>query len=71
MQIQIIWVLMKPADQNHTYFIHTVNLYKNDWSDWIYEVYMSPDIKFPTMWYVQPAKAQISLRICAVWSEHC
>ena len=21
------------------------------------------------MWYVQPAKAQISLRICTVWSE--
>ena len=23
----------------------------------------------PTMWCVQPAKPQISLRICAVWSE--
>ena len=24
---------------------------------------------FPTMWYVRPAKPQISLRICAVWPE--
>ena len=23
-------------------------------------------MRFPTMWYVRPAKAQISLRICAV-----
>ena len=30
---------------------------------------MSRSMRFPTMWYVQPAKAQISLRICAVWSE--
>ena len=27
---------------------------------------MSRDIKFSTMWYVRLAKAQISLRICAV-----
>ena len=26
-------------------------------------------MRFQTIWYVQPAKAQISLRICAVWSE--
>ena len=26
-------------------------------------------MRFPTMWYVRPAKPQISLRICAVWSE--
>ena len=26
-------------------------------------------MKFPTMWYVRPAMPQISLRICAVWSE--
>ena len=30
---------------------------------------MSRDMRFPTMWYVRPAKAQISLRIRAVWSE--
>ena len=30
---------------------------------------MSRDMRFPTMWYVRPAKAQTSLRICAVWSE--
>ena len=28
--------------------------------------YMSHDMRFPTMWYVQPAKAQTSLRIGAV-----
>ena len=27
---------------------------------------MSPDMRFPTMWYVRPEKAQPSLRIHAV-----
>ena len=31
--------------------------------------YLSCDLRFPTMWYVRPAKPQISLRIRAVWSE--
>ena len=30
---------------------------------------MSSNMRFPTMWYVRPAKPQISLRICAAWSE--
>ena len=30
---------------------------------------LSRDMRFPTMWYVRPAKAQTSLRICAVWSK--
>ena len=30
---------------------------------------LSRGMRFPTMWYVQTAKAQISLRIRAVWSE--
>ena len=30
---------------------------------------MGRDMKFPTMWYVRPAKPHRSLRICAVWSE--
>ena len=30
---------------------------------------LSHDLKFPTMWYVGPAKVKISLRIRAVWSE--
>ena len=30
---------------------------------------MSQCMRFPTMWYVRPAKPQISLRICAVCSE--
>ena len=33
------------------------------------EYYMSHSMRFPTMWYVGPAKAQTSLRIRAVWSE--
>ena len=32
--------------------------------------HMSRDMRFPKMWYVRPAKAQTSLRIPAVWSEH-
>ena len=31
--------------------------------------FKSQCMRFPTMWYVQPAKLQISLRICTVWSE--
>ena len=30
---------------------------------------LSQCIRFPTIWYVRPAKPQISLRIRAVWSE--
>ena len=30
---------------------------------------MSRNMKFPTMWYVRPARSQISMRIRAVWSE--
>ena len=30
---------------------------------------MSHGMGFPTMWYVRPAKLQISLRIRADWSE--
>ena len=30
---------------------------------------LSQCMRFPTMWYVRPAKPQISLRIGAVWSE--
>ena len=32
-------------------------------------IYMSCGSRFPTMWYVRPAKSQTSLRKCAVWSE--
>ena len=31
-----------------------------------YQDYLSHDMRFPTMWYVRPAKAQTSLRMCAV-----
>ena len=32
--------------------------------------YMSGDMRFPTKWYVQPAKPQISLRICRAFAIH-
>ena len=32
-------------------------------------IWLSSDMRFPTMWYVGPAKPQISLRICTVCSE--
>ena len=37
-----------------------LTVYKND---------ISHDMRFPTMWYVRPAKPQISLLMCAVWPE--
>ena len=33
---------------------------------WLSKYYMSQRMRFPTMWYVRPAKSQISLRIRAV-----
>ena len=36
---------------------------------WPFYLYMSQCMRFPTIWYVRPAKPQISLRIRAVWSE--
>ena len=33
------------------------------------KTYMSHDMRFPTMWYVQPAKPQASLRIRAFASR--
>ena len=38
------------------------------WSNTI-GTYLSQCMRFLTMWYVRPAKPQISLRIRAVWSE--
>ena len=32
----------------------------------ILDKYLSRDMRFPTMWYVRPAKAHTSLRIRAV-----
>ena len=34
-----------------------------------FNAHLSRNMRFPTIWYVWRAKAQISLRICAVWSE--
>ena len=30
------------------------------------QIQLSRDMRFPTMWYVRPAKPQISLHICTV-----
>ena len=35
----------------------------------IWRLHLSCNMRYPSMWYVRPAKSQISLRICAVWSE--
>ena len=35
----------------------------------LFFLHLRRGIRFPTMWYVRPAKPQISLRICAVLSE--
>ena len=34
-----------------------------------HNAHMSRDMRFPTMWYLRPAKAQTSLHIHPVWSE--
>ena len=49
--------------------LNKINLFDQAscWSLTEYE--MSRDMRFPTMWYLRPAKPKISLRICAVWSE--
>ena len=47
----------------------TCNLLKCSIASWKALVYMSHHMRFPTMWYVQPAKPQISPRIRPVWSE--
>ena len=38
-------------------------------SNYITKLDLSHNMRFPTMWYVRPANAQTSLRICAVCSE--
>ena len=43
---------------------------RNHWnSEKVMTKTLSRDMRFPTMWYVRPAKAQINQRIRAVWSE--
>ena len=39
------------------------------WRTVTFLVFLMSRLKSPTMWYVRPAKAQISLRIRAVWAE--
>ena len=50
----------------HLYSTSTANLYG---TGWLVINKMSRDMRFLTMWYVRPAKPQISLHIRAVKSE--
>ena len=72
---------MKPSDHDLPFFprslwIHYINQnykfyknYINRATEQMLIYHMSSNIRFPTMWHVLPAKAQTSLRKCAVWSE--
>ena len=51
-----------PPNKHITYQRHGLNFCKMQFN-------LSRDKRFPTMWFVRPAKPQISLRIRAVWSE--
>ena len=46
--------------------IIVVSAYKIYHNNHVYDKYLSQRMRFPTMWYVRPAKPQISLPICAV-----
>ena len=68
----VIWLPAKPF--SHCLKLPTTALYKvlvlARFSSLVCEKSdLSQDMRFPTMWYVRPAKAQTSLRISAVWSE--
>ena len=57
----------KSRDQTVTLTVQTV---RNLFCTFIVSLQqMSRNMRFPTMWYVRVAKAQISLHICAFWSE--
>ena len=58
-----VFCIVNPRDYGVRY---PRRVFENDFS---LLVYMSRDMRFPRMWYVRPAKPQISLGICAVWSE--
>ena len=60
-----IWSLDLLEIDGHTVSILTCN----GVSKAIILIEMSQCMRFPTMWYVRPAKPQTSLRIRAVWSE--
>ena len=54
--------------EHYKYWIHFLNTCRRT-TIRLLQYILSRDMKFPTMWYVRPAKAQASLRLCAVWSE--
>ena len=68
---QISLLLQEQADQSlhcllfHRYSLH-VQVLGRIWQEVKESNYLSHDMRFPTIWYVQPARPQISLRIPAV-----
>ena len=54
--LSVFAVFINLAKENYDYVFIEVRLF-------------SCDMRFPTMWYLRPAKAQTRLRIRAVWSE--
>ena len=68
---------MRLFDEFSLYFYFKLGPYRSTkCAYWVYVLlhlqrimYLSRNMRFPTIWYVRPAKPQISLRIRAVWSE--
>ena len=60
----MFWVIKRTISSRRFFWVPTTYALLEK-----YEIYLSLDMRFPTMWYVQPAKAQTSLHIRAVWSE--
>ena len=62
-----------PFDLTMWIMCHQYNVLECSWIRALWAVlwkhHLSHDMRFPTMWYVRPAKPQISLRIRAAWSE--
>ena len=74
------WSMSDCTDQTRMLFRHWIVstlIGQCSWAGWsvshsstaMTSFKLSLSMRFPTMWYVRPAKHQTSLRISAVWSE--
>ena len=62
----ILTIFKLPILLDNVYDDQTLECDKSECSFWVRHMgSMSRDLRFPTMWYVRPAKAQTSLIICA------
>ena len=64
---QTVWIQIRPGILPGLIWVQTVwktTLTSEEFNFFLF--YMSRSMRFPTMWYVRPAKAQTSLRIRAV-----